>query len=412
MAPQPSEATAQLPVLAARMAGVAPSAIGAVLRLGDRSDVISLAGGLPANEGMSCPEARPFLARALAGELPGLQYGDTLGLPPLRAWIAEQLRDELGLRHDPADVVITHGSQQGIDLVCKALLDPGQVVVVDRPSYLGALQVFRLFQADIRAIPLADDPELVELTVALAAGLRPRLLYAVPNYANPTGAVLTARQRRLLAELAERYGFLLVEDDPYRAIHLGDEPPGLPALARLTDRTVHLGSFSKSLFPGCRIGHLTGPAPVLSAIRLVRQAADLGNSELLQALVLDLVTGDGFLEKRLAVLRALYRERRDALASALGRHLPDARFRLPEGGFFLWTSFGPGVDSSRLLPEALRHGVSYVPGDGFYPSRPDPSTARLAFSGLPPELADEAARRLALALRGAAADGPSEGGGG
>ncbi|MDT0444516.1 aminotransferase-like domain-containing protein [Streptomyces johnsoniae] len=409
MTPRHGQAAGR-PALAARMGGLSPSAIGSVLRLGDRSDVISLAGGLPAREASECPEAAAVLGPILGEHPTGLDYGDTNGLPTLREWIAGYLRADLGADSEPDDVVVVHGAQQGIDLVCKALLDPGDVVVVDRPSYIGALQVFRLFQAEVRAVPLADDPELGELTEALAHGLRPRLLYTVPNYSNPSGAVLTASQRRRLAGLAERYGFLLVEDDPYRELWLTDERPSAPALTALTDRSVHLGSFSKILFPGCRIGYLTGPPAVMSAITLVRQAADLGNSELLQRMVLALLTQDGFLDRRLDRLRALYRERRDALASALSRHLPGAAFRPPEGGFFLWATLGPGLDSALLLPSALKHGVSYVPGAAFYPSRPEPSTARLAFSCLPPEQAGEAAARLARALGGARADGPPEGG--
>jgi 2-aminoadipate transaminase len=379
---------------AARLSRIAPSAIGAALRLGERGDAISLAGGLPADEGFPLDEVRAALDKVLAQGAGALQYADTDGLPELREWIAAEL--------SPASVavdrvLVTHGAQQGLDLVAKALLDPGDVVVVDRPSYLGAVQVFRLFEAEVRSVPIAADPELAELTAALADGLRPRLLYLVPNFANPTGSTLTARQRELLAALADRHDFVIVEDDPYRDLWLGVEPPRLRPLAALSERVVYLGSFSKTLFPGCRVGHLIAPAALMPTLRVVRQAGDLGNSELLQRLTLALLERDAELRERLDRVRALYRERRDALAAGLRARLGDrVSFTPPEGGFFLWAAFS-GVDSARLLTQAVRHGVSFVPGAPFHVPESVSDTARLAFSRLPADRADEAAARLARA---------------
>ncbi|WP_062218173.1 PLP-dependent aminotransferase family protein [Streptomyces sp. NBRC 109706] len=400
---------AERPVLARRMATMAPSAIGSVLRLGDSTGVLSLAGGLPADEGLASPEITAVVGEVLAGASPGLQYGVTHGSPALCAWIAARLRADLGVTVDGEELIITQGSQQGIDLVCKALLDPGDIVVTDSPSYIGALQVFRLFEADVRPVPLAADPELTELADRLAAGLRPRLVYVVPNYSNPTGATLDERQRRRLADLADRYGFHLVEDDPYRDIWLSDRPPEAASLAGLSDRALHLGSFSKVLFPGCRVGYLTAPPALLPALRVVRQAADLGNSELLQRVVHALLDREGFFDRRLTRLRALYRRRRSALTGELRHQLPEARFETPQGGFFVWARLGPRLDTAALLPVALRHGVSYVPGAEFYPADPDRTTARLAFSCLPPERAGEAAARLAAAVREASGSGREAG---
>ncbi|MGH3784168.1 MAG: PLP-dependent aminotransferase family protein [Pseudonocardiaceae bacterium] len=387
--------------LAARMAGVAPSAIGSVLRLGDRSDVISLAGGLPADQGLPVADVMELAARVLRQGTPGLQYGDTNGLPGLRAWISRHLHAEYGISTEPDRVLVTHGSQQGIDLVCKVLLDPGDIVVVDRPSYLGATQVFRLFQARLREVPLAEDSELAELTRALIAGLRPRVLYVVPNYANPTGVSLQERQRHRLADLARRFNFVIIEDDPYHELWFAARRPAAPAIAALTNRCVHLGSFSKTLFPSARVGYLSAPAELITPLRLARQAADLGNSEFLQRLTYELVRDDGYLRGRLHHLRTLYRERRDALGAALARHLPGGTFQAPEGGFFIWARLGTGRVATDMLRAALDHGVSFVPGEPFYVDRPDHGMARLAFSGLSVELADTAAARLAQACESA-----------
>ncbi|MET8091542.1 PLP-dependent aminotransferase family protein [Micromonospora sp. NPDC005220] len=386
------------PRLATRMAGAPESAIGSVLRLGDRTDAISLAGGLPASEALIAAEVAAAMSEVLAGAANGLQYGETNGLPELREWLGRRLLTERGIAADAGGITVTHGSQQAIDLVCKVLLDPGDVVVVDRPSYLGALQVFRLFQADLRQVPLAADPDLAALEEALRAGLRPRLLYLVPSFANPTGATLGDGQRRRLAGLAERFDFVVVEDDAYGDLWLDDGGAPGPAIASHTDRAIHLGSLSKVLSPGIRVGYLHAPATLRQPLRLVRQASDLGNSDLLQRAVLILLTRDGYLDDRLGSLRARYRHRRDALATALRQHLPDAEFTVPAGGFFLWAGFAPGVDAGDLLPSALAQGVSFVPGEHFYVSTPDRAMARLSFSGLPPERADTAARRLAGAL--------------
>lgn len=384
--------------LAVRMAGVAPSAIGSVLRLGDRSDVISLAGGLPADEGLPGVAVADVAARVLREGTGGLQYGATDGLPDLRAWLGAHLGDEYGTPTEPEHVLVTHGSQQGLDLVCKVLLDPGDVVVVDRPSYLGAMQVFRLFQARLREVPLNDDQDLTALTQALADGLRPRLVYIVPNYANPTGLSLAEPQRRRLAELAERFDFVIVEDDPYHDVWFAEQRPTAPAISAFTDRCVHLGSFSKSLFPGVRVGYLSAPPDLVAPLRLARQAADLGNSDLLQRVAYELVRDERYLRERLRGLRKLYRDRRDALGAALTRHLPGATFAVPDGGFFIWSRLVAGRDATDVLRVALNQGVSFVPGEPFYADLPDRDMARLAFSGLPVELADTAAARLALAV--------------
>ncbi|MEU3660022.1 PLP-dependent aminotransferase family protein [Streptomyces sp. NPDC032940] len=394
--------------LAARTAQLRSSAIGAVLRLAEAPGIIPLAAGSPAHELFPAAAVEEVSGRLLR-EQPGiLQYGDTAGLPELREWIAAHVGARLGAPPRPEHTILAHGSQQALDLVCKALLDPGDTVVVDRPSYVGALQVFRLYEAELAPVPLASDPGLGALTDALEQGLRPRLVYTVPDFANPTGAQLTLVQRRRLAGLADRYGFVIVEDDPYGELRYDTDgttaPP--PALASLSDRVIRLGSFSKVLFPAARLGYLTAPAPLAPVLGLLKQASDLGNSGFIERIVLELVTRPGFVDDQTAAARTLYAARRDALALALRRQFGDTlQFDMPGGGFFIWARFADRTDAAGLLAHSLRHRVSYVPGAEFYAAGPDRATLRLSFSGCSTGDLARAAGHLHAAWSSAAAGG-------
>ncbi|WP_320775603.1 PLP-dependent aminotransferase family protein [Streptomyces sp. CRN 30] len=384
--------------LARRTGGLAASAVGTVLRLSDGADMTALAAGSPAPETFPAAEVAEAVGRIMAR--PGsLQYGDTEGLWPLREWIAGEQGRLLGRVVDPAATVLAHGAQQALDLLCKAVLDPGDVVVVDRPSYVGALQVFRLFEAEVVPVPLAADDDLGALAAALRDGLRPKALYVVPNFANPSGRSLTAHQRRLLVALAARYGFLLVEDDPYGELSYRADPSGPPALAALSPEAVRIGSFSKTLFPAARLGFLTAPRPLAATLNRLKQAADLGNSTFLERIVYELVRPPGAPADRLAVTRGVYRERRDVLVDALRRGLGERlRFSVPDGGFFLWARLDDGTDATALLREALAEKVSFVPGAAFFARDPDTAALRLSFSCAEPERMATAGVRLARAL--------------
>ncbi|MFJ3671351.1 PLP-dependent aminotransferase family protein [Streptomyces sp. NPDC090106] len=398
---RPRSSTAPAPAaagLALRTGGLAASAVGTVLRLSDAPGMTALAAGSPAPETFPAAEVAHAVTQVLA-QPDALQYGDTEGLWPLREWIADDLSRLLGRPVAPDATVLAHGSQQALDLVCKAVLDPGDVVVVDRPSYVGALQVFRLFEADVVAVPLATDDGLSALEEALRGGLRPKLLYVVPNFANPTGLSLSMRQRERLVALASRFGFLLVEDDPYAELAYGQGGPVLPPLAALSAATVRMGSFSKTLFPAARLGHLTAPPALVSVLNKVKQAADLGNSTFLERIVHELVRPPGALAARLAVTREVYRRRRDVLVGSLREALGERlRFDVPDGGFFLWARLADGASATALLREALREDVSFVPGRTFFARDPDDSTLRLSFSCAAPEDMATAGSRLARAL--------------
>lgn len=386
-------------VLAARTARLAESAIGSILRLADAADMISLAGGNPATETFCADEVAAAVADLLAVGPGALQYGDTSGLWQLREWIAQAQGAELGRPVDPAEIVLAHGSQQAVDLLCKAMLDPGDVVVVDRPSYVGALQVFNLYQADIVPVPIASDAGLDALRAELERGLRPKLLYIVPNFANPTGLTLSGDQRRALLEMAARHGFAVVEDDPYGDLWLTERDERPPALAAGSDQVIRLGSFSKVLFPAARLGYLVAPRAIADVLNKLKQAADLGNSHFVERIVHELVRQPGFLAAVLARSRAIYRDRREILIESLRAHVGEQlSFARPDGGFFLWASLPAGVDAGRLLAEALAVRVSFVPGAAFYATDPDVTTLRLSYSCAPTDRLAAAGPRLAAAL--------------
>jgi 2-aminoadipate transaminase len=385
-------------LLASRTGRLPLSSIGSVLRQAASPDMIMLAPGSPAPETHCTAEVTEAAQRVLARADP-LQYGDPEGLPALREWIAEDQSRLLARPVDPVMTVLTHGSQQALDLLCKALIDPGDVVVVDRPSYVGALQVFDLFQASVVALPIATDHHLERLEDELNRGLRPKFLYVVPSFANPTGLSLSAAQREKLAGLAVRHHFVVVEDDPYRELYFEDgaERPG--AIAAQSDMVVRLGSFSKVLFPAARLGYVIAPLPLAGVLNKLKEAADLGNSAFVERIVYELVSRPGFLARHLAEARALYRERRDALAGALRSSLAgQLRFTVPGGGFFVWGTLAHGMSAAALLTEALAENVSFMPGHLFFASGPDDATLRLAFSSTPPERLSASGPRLAAAL--------------
>lgn len=385
--------------LAARTTRLAESAIGSILRFADAPDMITLAAGGPAAETFCGEEVAAAVAELLATGPGPLQYGDTSGLWELREWIAQVQAGELSRPVEPAEIVLTHGSQQAVDLLCKALLDPGAVVVVDRPSYVGALQVFNLYQATIVAVPIAADAGLDALRAELDRGLRPKLLYIVPNFANPTGLTLSGEQRLALLDLAARHGFVIVEDDPYGDLWLTDRDERPLALAAGSGQVIRLGSFSKVLFPAARLGYAVAPRPIADVLSKLKQAADLGNSHFVERIVHELVRRPGFLTAVLARSRAIYRERREVLIESLRTHVGEhLSFARPDGGFFLWARMPAGADAGQLLTEALAVRVSFVPGAAFYPADPDVATLRLSYSCATPDQLAAAGPRLSAAF--------------
>ncbi|MET7685884.1 PLP-dependent aminotransferase family protein [Streptomyces sp. NPDC005423] len=378
---------------------LAPSVIAAALREAAAGGAISLAAGCPATEALPTEETLALIDRVLSS--PGaLQYTDTRGLPALREWIAGEESHRAGRPLGVEQILVTHGSQQGLDLVCRALLDPGDTVLVDRPSYSGALQLLGLHQARVHDVPIAADPDLAALAHALQEHPATRLVYVVPSFANPTGASLGVGQRARLGELAERHGCVVVEDDPYRELRFS--PPGsgpVAPVAAFSERVITLGSFSKVLSPAARTGYLCAPRSLAPLLGRLKEATDLGNSALAQLLVHAWVTAPGLLDHQLARLRGLYRERRDLLTAGVRAHLgEELSFTVPQGGFFLWARLTGGGDTQALLTGALREGVAFVPGAAFYAGAPDVSALRLSYAAAEPGEMAEGCARLARAL--------------
>ena len=386
--------------LALRMSRVQASAIREILKVTERPDVLSFAGGLPA------PEAFPAeaLARAHADVLArdaaaALQYGPTEGHGPLRAWVAERMTGR-GLPASPDQVLITAGSQQGIDLVAKTLIDPGDTVLVEAPSYLAALQCFSTYEARFETVGTDEDGMSVDaLERALRAG-RPKLIYLVPTFQNPRGTTLSLERRGRVARLASEYGVTVLEDDPYAELRY--RGAALPPVAGIDPDSpvIHLGSFSKTLAPGLRLGYVIADERTIRALTIAKQATDLHSGSLAQRAVARLFEIFDY-DAHLRRLRTLYGERLDAMLAAIERSFPaGTHWTRPEGGLFVWVSLPQGLDAEELLADAMRDRVAFVPGAPFYPAVPCHETLRLNFSNRPPLLIAEGIARLGACVSG------------
>lgn len=386
-------------LLARRAARMTASAVREILKVAERPDILSFAGGLPAPELFPVREIAAAHEEVLARDgQAALQYGLTEGHGPLREWIAHRLAAR-GVRADPARMVITSGSQQGIDLAAKVLLDRGDRVIVESPSYLAALQAFSGYEA--RMVAVGSDGEGMRVDEVERALERrgAKLIYVVPDFQNPKGSTLSMARRRALVEVAQRYHVPILEDDPYSELRFRGER--LPSLAALDDGgvVIHLGTFSKTLAPGLRIGWLVASAELLRPITIAKQASDLHTASLAQRAVAKLLDRFDY-DAHLGAIRAAYAARCDAMDAALARHLPDgARWQKPDGGLFIWLELPGGIAGEDLLQDALREKVAFVPGAPFFARKVRHDFARLNFSNRPPELIEEGMRRIGAAMR-------------
>lgn len=380
--------------LAARLRDVASSPVREILALTARPGVISFAGGLPAPELFDASGLREAFAAALSDRRAGrsLQYSTTEGDPELRAAIAARLTAR-GLPTGPDDLLVTSGSQQALTLAAAALIDPGDRVLVEEPSYLAALQAFQLAGAEVVPVACDDDGLDPDAVAAAAAEHGARVLYTIPTFHNPTGRTLPLERRRALAAVAERCGLWLIEDDPYGELRYGGA--ALPSLAAMAeDRTLALSTLSKVAAPGLRIGWVRAPAAVRRALVIAKQAADLHSSTVDQAAAARwLATVD--LDAHLAVLRGEYGRRRDALLAGLAAALPPgSTHNRPDGGMFVWARLPGGWDAEPLLARALREDVAFVPGYPFFAGEPDRATLRFSFTAHGPAEIAEGLERL------------------
>jgi 2-aminoadipate transaminase len=376
--------------MAQRAQRLNPSTIREILKLTEQPGIISLAGGLPAAETFPVEAMAQATARVLRDAArEALQYAASEGYGPLRDWVAQELAGQ-GMRVQAGQVLITTGSQQGLDLVGKVLVDPGSAVAVEQPTYLGALQAFAPYEAQF--LPLEGDDQ-GPLPQALRDAAHARFAYLLPNFQNPSGRCIPRERRLALAQAAASAGLPLVEDNPYGDLWYDEAPPP-PLAAAAGEDAVYLGSFSKVLAPGLRLGYVVAPSVLYPKLLQAKQAADLHTPSFNQRVVHEVVR-DGFLLQHVPTIRHRYRAQRDAMDSALQRWMPGGcRWERPSGGMFFWLSLPAGLDATTLLPEAVAAGVAYVPGAAFYSAAPRVDTLRLSFVTVDTARIEEGVRLL------------------
>jgi 2-aminoadipate transaminase len=391
-------------LFAARTGVMRSSAMRDLMAITARPEVISLAGGLPDTSTFPAGTFAAQMTRiAQESTAEALQYGPTEGFAETVDCILQVMGAE-GMLPDPDDVIVTTGGQQAIDLICKTLVDPGDVVICEAPTYPGAVPVFCSYQAETVQIDCdGDGMRIEELEAVLerldGEGRRPKFVYSVPSFQNPAGVTMSIERRRRLVELARQRELLVVEDNPYGLLRFGGEP--LPPLYQLDggDFVIYVGTFSKILSPGIRLGWAVAPPPVMEKIVLGKQASDLCSSTLTQHFVREYF-GEGRWREYISSLVEIYRGRRDTMVDALREHFPpQATWTEPEGGLFIWATLPAYIDTSDLLAKALRQDVAFVPGQAAYVDEArGRSSMRLNFSGVDDEEIREGVRRIGKAI--------------
>ena len=381
--------------LARRAERMNPSVIREILKITERPGIISLAGGLPSPDTFPIEAMREATARVLRdAPREALQYAASEGFAPLREWVAEHMADK-DVAVDPSQVLITTGSQQGLDLVGKVLIDAGSQVAVEAPTYLGALQAFAPYEPEVVTVACDEHGPLPE---RLGEAKGARFLYVLPNFQNPSGRCMGESRRAALVDAARAAGLPLVEDNPYGDLWFDAEPPA-PLASRWAEGTVYLGSFSKVLAPGLRLGYVIAPKALGPKLLQAKQAADLHTPGFNQRVVHEVIR-NGFLDQHVPTIRARYKAQRDAMRAALEAHMPaGCHWTVPSGGMFFWVELPEGVDAVALLPKAVERGMAYVPGAAFFASEPKLNTLRLSFVTVAPDLIERGVAMLAQALK-------------
>lgn len=392
-----------------RMKWMGSSIIRELLKLTEKPDIISFAGGLPAPEVFPVKEFEAATQQVLAeyGSR-ALQYGTTEGYGPLREYIVQRM-SRYGIEAEPENVLITSGSQQALDLIGKILINPGDLILTEQPTYVGAIQAWRAYQAEFATVPIDDEGLRTDLLEeALCAG--PKFMYILPNFQNPAGVTLSLKRRMKLLEIADRYGIPIIEDDPYGQLRYeGDHLPSLVALdaQKLNGRgvsgngmgffrgnVIYLSTFSKTLAPGLRLGWVVAPKEVIKRCVMGKQGMDLHTSTFVQMVAYEVIK-DGFLDEHVRHIRRVYRERRDVMLAAMERYFPpEVHWTIPAGGLFLWITLPESLNTTLLLEKAVENKVAYVPGSAFDPAGDSLNTARLNFSNARPENIELGIKRL------------------
>jgi 2-aminoadipate transaminase len=353
-----------------------PSMIREILKITQRPEIISFAGGLPSSETFPIERMRAAFDSVLtkAGKT-ALQYGPTDGFLPLREWIADSLSKE-GVKIDADQVLMTAGSQQGLDLLGKVLLDEGSKALVETPSYLGGLQAFSVYRPEF--VPVGMDEAGLNPDEVAKKGQGARLLYCLPNFQNPTGLTLSYERRVALVETCARMGIPLLEDNPYGALCYRGQP--LPKMLTMNpDGVIYMGSFSKVLTPGIRLGYVVAPHPLVRKLEQAKQASDLHTAQLTQMVVYD-VLKEGFLDQHIPTICSFYASQCDIMLDALNQFFPaGTSWTKPDGGMFIWATLPKQINTVALAEEAIQHNVAFVPGAPFYAANPEMNTMRLSF---------------------------------
>jgi DNA-binding transcriptional MocR family regulator len=365
---------------AARAAGMTASEVRALFAVASRPEVVSLAGGMPYVAALSGADVTAVAQEVLAehGDV-ALQYGGGQGSPTLRARLT-MLMSEEGIDADPEDVVVTTGAQQALDLLGKIFIDPGDLIAVEAPAYVGALTAFGAYEPRFLPIEIDDDGMIVEqLEQALVRGERPTFVYTVPNFGNPAGVTMSTTRRHQLVALCREAGIPIIEDNPYGLLRFEGEPG--PCLRSLDPANViYLGTVSKTFSPGVRVGWALAEPSVVQRLILAKEAADLCSSNLTMLMTERWFSDDARWRGTLASLVDTYRSRRDAMRAALEEHLPEGTaWTHPSGGFYIWVTVPPWLDTKSLLAAAVERRVAYVPGTAFYPDGRGTDRMRLAF---------------------------------
>ena len=394
-------------LLARRAAKMNPSVIREILKVTEKPGIISFAGGLPSPKTFPVAEFEAACATVLRDDPCGaLQYAASEGFGPLREMVAAMLPWAV----DPAQILITTGSQQGLDLVAKVLVDTGSKILVESPTYLGAVMAFTPMEPEV--VSVVNNDEGIDLADLSAKAQDARFLYVLPNFQNPTGRTMSESCRAALSAEAKRLNLPLIEDNPYGDLWF-DTPPPLPLTARNPEGCIYLGSFSKVLAPGLRLGFIVAPKAVYPKLLQAKQAADLHSPGLNQRLIAE-VMKDGFLDRHVPTIRALYKSQRDAMLDALTHEMPAGdpdttlTWNTPAGGMFLWARLPKGMSAVDLLPFAVEQNVAFVPGAPFYADHGDPRTLRLSFVTPSVDEIHRGVAALAVAIKAYAAQLPAQ----
>jgi 2-aminoadipate transaminase len=384
-------------LFADRMSKVPRSFVREILKVTEDLDIISFAGGLP--NPLSFPQTE--IAEAASSVLSesgaeALQYSSTEGYRPLRDYIADRYRST-GLEVNPDNILIINGSQQGLDLVGKVFLNKDDTVLVERPTYLAAIQAFGLYEPKFVSVPLLDDGVDVNILKEKLESFNPKLFYSVPNFQNPTGITYSLKKRQEIGEIFNQYNTIFVEDNPYGEIRfMGDD---LPPVRKYLEGSVLLGSFSKIVSPGVRLGWMVADDEIMNHLVTVKQASDLHSNFLTQMIVHRYLTGYD-VEAHLDVIRKMYKKQRDCMVSMIQKYFPsNVKYTKPEGGMFLWVTLPEGMSSMELFEVAIDENVAFVPGEAFYVDNPELNTLRLNFSNSDENKIEEGIKRLGNVIK-------------